>query len=411
MESIPEEPGPLGDDKRVYENKTIEKKHFKDSEIKKDFINCSFLNCSFTGVIFKTLVKTTFEKCEFTKCVFYKDLKNVSFHQCKHTETNFTKITLTDCFFMRTGLIQTSVLFSTFDNCTFEDGEFSSPETKQSKFLNCKFTRYNVLNETKMTHSTFTGTEFNHLMVYESSFHSTSFKNCSFTTVNQRQCCFNVCDFPYSSVLKSTFSDNKFLRCNYSHFSIKHSNILRNSFQGSTMDHVLFERSVFSYNNLSEGKFYNLTFTFCTTRENKKKDAVFCNSEMLTSTQLAVTAHFKDNFEHREAYTYCLKLFSQTGSELPYLERFITVQEKAPSVAFLVSYDLLNQSSVLQVSKHSTSTFGGLFTFSANQEQVIKYITINEKCYMVGVKVINGNKISGFISDIEPKKRFRSKSL
>tara|TARA_B110000211_G_scaffold3114_1_gene3723 strand:- start:24 stop:557 length:534 start_codon:yes stop_codon:yes gene_type:complete len=177
------------------------------------------------------------------------------------------------------------------------------------------------------------------------------------------------------------------------------------------MDHVVFERSNFSYNDLCNGTFTNISFTFCVTRDNKKKDATFCNSEMLTSTQIDVTATFKREFVNQDSYTYEIKAIARNGIELTIPSHTVTVLANAPSVTFMVSYDILNQTGLLSVVKKPLSTFAAMFTFSNNIEEVVEFITINDKIYASGEKLINGKKHIGFLSATSTEKRFRSKSI
>jgi len=394
---------------RVIENKNMQKQSLKNTKVKHS-VNVQFTNCSFDSVIFATLSRCKFTGCEFKGCAFSNDLKNVKFIQCKHHESNFTQILLVDCLFEKTQLSSVISMATTFDNCRFIDGEYSSHKTQQCKFLNTHLIRFNIMCSTQVENSTFTGCKFDTLTMRQVSFTDTHFKNCALTSVNQTQSSLLRCEFPYTSLYRCSLTDNKFIRCKYDHFDIKHSNVLRNSFEGSSMNHTKLERTNFSYNNMSSGSFYNINFTFCTTRDNNKKDAVFCNSEMLTSTKLNVTGLFNKDFSYVDSYQYCVKLVATNGGQMVLPDQTLTVQKDAPSVTFLVSYDLLNLAVMIQIEKTSNSTFGSIFNYSASNEEVFKEICIDNKVYLPGRKTINGKTYFGFIAP-NARRKIRSKSL
>ena len=286
----------------------------------------------------------------------------------------------------------------------------ASQKTQNCTFTNNKFERFNFISNTHIVKAVFTGSSFDSLTIREVTFSDSSFKNCSFNQINQSTSQCIRCSFPYCSLFKCTYSDNKFVRCTYDHFTVKHSNLLRNNYEGSSMDHTTFERTNFSYNNLTKGSFYNINFTFCTTRDNNKTDAVFCNSEMLTSTNMEVLSYFKDDFTSRDSYTYHLKLIFPNGTTHPIQDQDVAVKDTAPSATFIVSYELLNACSVIQVTKTPNSTFGSLFLYSANEEEVFKHIMIDNKMYLLGKKIINGTNYVGFVPPVTIKKK-RSNSL
>lgn len=412
MDPIPEEVETTEESappSRILENITIKNQTMKNNRFK-DAVNVEFTNCSFNSCVFQTLSRCSFSKCEFVGCTFHKNVTNVKFLQCKQRESNFTQIVLQDCLFEKTLLNNITAMFSKFDACKFIDGELSSKKTKKCTFTSCGLLRFNILPGTLFENATFTGTKFDSLLIRQTNFADTDFKNCKFKTINQTQSMFMRCSFPYTSLWKCSFNDNQFNRCKYDHFVVKMSNVLRNSFEGSTMDHTSFERSNFSYNNLEKGTFHNINFTFCTTRENNKKDATFCNSEMLTSSQIEVVCKFKDGFNSTDSYQYGIKLVSANGREMTVPNQIVTVAANAPSVTFLVSYDLLNLASMVQIIKTSTSAFGSIFNYSASDEEVIRHVCIDDKIYMYGKKIINGNTFFGFISPKSTRK-IRSKSL
>lgn len=412
MESIPEE----GDAQqsspesspRCVENKQFKGKTLSNTKIK-DTVNSEFVNCNFSNILFQHLSGCRFTSCEFTGCVFQKDVKNCQFIQCRHQKSNLTSVRIRDCIFDKTALVELTAMFTVFDNCQFMDGEYSSQKTQNCKFLNVQFERFNILSSTSIVKGVFTGSTFDTLTIRDTSFVDSSFKNCRFKTVNQSQSQCVRCSFPYCSLFKCTYSDNKFIRCLYDHFNVKHSNILRNNFEGSSMDHTTFERTNFSYNNLSKGSFYNINFTFCTTRDNNKKDAVFCNSEMLTSTKMEVCAYFKDQFDSQDSYTYNLKLVFPNGETFLIPDQDMTVKGGAPSVSFVVSYELLNACSLMQVVKTSSSAFSSIFNYSQNEEEVFKHILIDDRMFLIGKKIINGTNFVGFIPpQVIKKKRCNS---
>lgn len=412
MEPIREEvetDSTLSDASRILQNENIKNQTIKNKRFK-DAVSVEFANCSFNSCMFQSLSRCSFTMCEFVGCTFHKNVTNVKFVQCKHKESNFTQITLQDCLFEKTLLSNITAMFSKFDAVNFIDGELSSKRAQKCTFMNCQLTRFNILAGTLLENATFTGTEFDSLTIRQTNFTDTNFKNCSFKTINQTQSTFIRCSFPYTSLWKCTFNDNNFKRCKYDHFVVKFSNLLRNSFEGSKMDHTSFERTNFSYNKLDKGSFFNITFTFCITRDNNKKDAIFCNSEMLTSSQMAVICTFKDGFKSTDAYQYTINLVSPNGGELVVPNQLVAVAANSPSVTFLVSYDLLNLAAMVQVQKKSFSAFGSIFNYSASDEEVIRHLCIDDKMYLYGKKIINGYSFFGFIPPQRVRK-IRSKSL
>ena len=412
MDTIHEEPASLitvEEPSRVLENKHLKNQTMKNQRFK-DAVNVEFSNCTFNSVVFQSLSRCSFTKCEFSGCTFHRNLTNVKFVKCKHHRTNLTEIVLHECLFEKTQVSDVTAMFTNFDAVNFIDGEFSSRKTQKCSFMNCQFLRFNILPTTVLENATFTGTVFDALTIRESVFSDTNFKNCVFQTVNQTRSSFERCSFPYTSLKRCTFSDNQYTRCQYDHFVVKFSNLLRNSFEGSRMDHTSFERTNFSYNNLTKGVFYNIKFTFCVTRDNCKTDAVFCNSEMLTSSQMEVVCGFKPGFKSTDAYQYRIKLLSANGGALVLPDQVVTVSHGAPSATFLVSYDLLNMATMIQIEKTSNTTFGNIFNYSASNEEIINHIRIDDKMYMHGKKRINGKEYIGFIAN-KSTRGVRSKSL
>jgi len=347
--------------------------------------------------------------CEFKGCVFGKNLINVKFIKCKHNQTNLTEITVQDCLFEQTEMLDITTVFCRFIHSVFMDGEFSSKKNQKCFFKHNTFTRFNFLPCTVFENATFIGTNLNHLTFRKVLLHNTSFKNCTFDSVNLTQSSFNICVFTYVDIIKSSVNDNLFLYCSYDNYNLNYTNILRNSFEGSSMNHTKFERSNFSYNNLEKGSFSNIIFTFCITRDNIKTDATFCNSEMLTSSNLEVKCYFKDGFENTDAYIYTVHLISGKGTVLNVSDQ-VTCNVKTKTITFLLSYDLLNRTKIIKMEKAVNSTFGSFFPFSTNNEKVFKYIIIDDEMFLYGKKVINGKTILGFVHPPN-KKKVRSKSL
>ena len=394
---------------RIVKNKQFIQKMLTNTRVKAT-INSDFSECIFKNIVFQNLNGCKFTACEFTGCAFQKDLIGTHFIKCKHIRSNFTEIKLQDCVISKTALLDITAMFTMFDTCHFMDGELSSRTVQNCTFLNARFERFNILTNTHIIKGTFTGVSFDTLTIRESAFSDTAFKNCSFTSVNQSLSQFLRCSFPYCVLSKCTYNDNKFLRCRYDHFTVKHSNLLRNNYEGSSMDHTTFERSTFSYNNLLKGSFYNINFTFCTTRGNHKKDAVFCNSEMLTSTNMEVIAYFKEDFNSRDAYSYRLKLLIPTEGIVPIQGQDITVKSGTNSLSFIVPYERLNACYLIQVEKIPLSTFASLFNYSTNDDEILQYVEIDGKMFLNGTKKVNGKMYQGFIPP-KPIKKKRTKSL
>ena len=394
---------------RIIKNKKFVQKTLANTRVKTT-VNSEFTDCKFQNIVFQHLKGCNFTGCEFSGCAFQKDLIGIQFIQCQHLKSTFTEIRLQDCIFEKTALIDITGMFSSFDTCHFMDGELSSRTIQNCSFHNTEFERFNILTNTHIIKATFSGTSFDSLTVREATFSDTAFKNCSFRSVNQSLSQFRRCSFPYCSLVKCTYSDNKFLRCTYDHFVVKKSNILRNNFEGSKMDHTVFERSNFSYNNLSKGSFYNINFTFCTTRDNRKKDAVFCNSEMLTSTKMQVVVFFKNEFAAQDTYLYNLKLLLPSSEVYTIPDQAVTAAANAESLSFSVPYEMLNACYLIQIEKVAQSTFSSLFNYSVNEEEIFKYIVIDEKVFMHGQLQINGTRYEGFIPPHSIKKK-RTNSL
>ena len=383
------------------ETKKIINKHISGEQYKhKQFVNCvssEFSKCTFNGVTFQHLCRCSFNDCVFSNCLFTKDLVSVIFMKCEHSRSDFTKITISNSVFEKTGLHDITASFSTFDTVKFIDGELSSKKTINCVFHKNIFSRYNFLPNTFFSLTTFTGSCFEALSIRSSTFQDSGFKNCSFRNVNQTKTKNTLCSFLYCSVSKSTLTDNTFNNCKYDYFSVDESNILRNSFKGSSMDHTKFSKTDYSYNNLTNGSFNNIKFMFCSTRDNNKKDAVFCNSEMLTATDLEVKAVFQDSFESQHSYIYSLKAVFPTGRVLLIPDQAVVVKENAVSAIFMVKHDILKTASIIQIEKKSNSAFAGVFIFSNNTEEVFKYLEIENKLYFPGVKTINGTTFNGFL--------------
>jgi len=177
------------------------------------------------------------------------------------------------------------------------------------------------------------------------------------------------------------------------------------------MNHTKFEQGQFSFNDLSDGLFENISFIFCDTKDNTKTDAVFKNSEMIQSTKRCVHAVFNDFFEAQNLYSYSLSIVYQNGVVENVTKIPTMVAEGASGVSFLVHSADLQNAKVLRVVKSCLSSFGSLFMFSQNEEEIVKLVQIDDILFFPGVCSINGKRVSGFVRSKNTGIRKRSNSL